>query len=159
MLSSLGDIFRALGLALNIEQKALTPSSSLNLSSVIAGTRLYAIVIGIWFAKVFQVPMQRTNLAIKREMLKYFRNKKIPCSNYYGLTIENCPCDILDGYVYAYMMSGNGQRFTYQVEYFNPRQWYFKFKRIKALTAGVDNVSPIKNSAYGQTKKSNRANG
>jgi hypothetical protein len=86
--------------------------------------------------------MERSNIAIKREMTKYFRRKDISYSNLYGcFTLENCPVSIRNGYVYTYMVGLKDVRFTYQVEYINPELWYYKFKRMRALTT-VGMVSP-----------------
>ena len=85
-----------------------------------------------------------TNLAIKRELMAFFRARNISTSNRYGaFQLFQTAIDIHDGYVYAYMIISQGVKeihFTYMVEYFNPVQWYNKFVIMHNRTTVVSSL-------------------
>lgn len=96
--------------------------------------------------------MHRTNLAIKREIMKFCRNTKISLRVLGGgIFVDNCPVSVNDGYVYAYIRSGTGQFFCYQVEYLTTANWYKKFDRMRSATAVVFSRKS-QNIAYANNK-------
>ena len=80
-----------------------------------------------------------TNLAIKRDLMKFCRNRKIPCSNYMGLLrVDGCVVyDHTEGYIGVWLTALNDQRIDLLLEYTTPTNWYKKFCFFRNCTTVV----------------------
>jgi hypothetical protein len=98
--------------------------------------------------------MQRTNLAIRREIIGYCRKNKIPFSNVGScLYVCSIAISVHEGYVYGYFFL-NGRPLTYQVEYLSVDRWYRKFDIFRVRSIAVFRLSP-KNGLYEKQRKVN----
>lgn len=99
--------------------------------------------------------MQRTNLSIKREILRKCRAQKISFTydRFTGcVSVLSIPIDVHAGYVYASYIGYGGQRICHQVEYVSFERWYNKFDIFTARYTAVFRPKKLLKSAYNETE-------
>lgn len=103
--------------------------------------------------------MQRTNISIKREIMRLCRKHSISYTYNYNcpvLRICNVITTIQDGYI-CHIFWRNNQRLVYQIRYESFDSWYIKFDCFRRSFHSVFIAKP-KNDIYGLQSKKNTNN-